>query len=79
METIPKNEESPARQPTNRLAYSIQEAADKRGKLKACPRDALYPESVDKLVDDMISQSGNEHRFVSGLFDRTRFAATRNP
>ena len=49
METIPKNEESPATQPTERLAYSIQEAADmlgvnyfsvyrliQRGKLKTC-------------------------------------------
>jgi hypothetical protein len=34
---------------------------------------------VDKLVDEVISQSGNEIRFVSGLFDRTGFAATRNP
>ena len=31
METIPKNEESPATQPTERLAYSIQEAADMLG------------------------------------------------
>ena len=49
METIPKNEESPATQPTERLAYSIQEAADmlgvnyfsvyrliQRNKLKVC-------------------------------------------
>jgi transcriptional regulator with XRE-family HTH domain len=42
------------------------------------PRDALYPASVDKLVDNVISQSGSEHRFISGLFDRTRFAVTRN-
>jgi transcriptional regulator with XRE-family HTH domain len=43
------------------------------------PRDALYPEPVDKLVEEVISQSNNEHRFVSGLFDRTQLAATRNP
>jgi transcriptional regulator with XRE-family HTH domain len=42
-------------------------------------RDALYPESVDKLADEVISQSSNEHRFVSSLFDQTRFAVTRNP
>ena len=49
METIPKNEESPATPPTERLAYSIQEAADmlgvnyfsvyrliQRNKLKVC-------------------------------------------
>jgi len=31
METIPKNEEPPAAQPAERLAYSIQEAADMLG------------------------------------------------
>lgn len=49
METIPKNEKAPAAQPTERLAYSIQEAADmlgvnyfsvyrliQRNKLKVC-------------------------------------------
>ena len=49
METIPKTEEQPATPPTERLAYSIQEAADmlgvnyfsiyrliQRGKLKVC-------------------------------------------
>jgi excisionase family DNA binding protein len=49
METIPTNEEPPAAQPTERLAYSIQEAADmlgvnyfsvyrliQRNKLKVC-------------------------------------------
>jgi excisionase family DNA binding protein len=49
MEIIPKNEEQPSKTPAERLAYSIQEAADmlgvnyfsiyrliQRGKLKAC-------------------------------------------
>jgi excisionase family DNA binding protein len=49
METIPKNEEPPTAQPVERLAYSIQEAADmlgvnyfsvyrliQRNKLKVC-------------------------------------------
>jgi excisionase family DNA binding protein len=49
METIPKTETQPATPPTERLAYSIQEAADmlgvnyfsvyrliQRGKLKVC-------------------------------------------
>jgi excisionase family DNA binding protein len=49
MENIPKNEEQPTTPPTERLAYSIQEAADmlgvhyfsvyrliQRGKLKVC-------------------------------------------
>jgi transcriptional regulator with XRE-family HTH domain len=39
------------------------------------PRDALYPESVDELVDEVISQSS---RLVSDSFDRTRFTANRN-
>jgi transcriptional regulator with XRE-family HTH domain len=39
------------------------------------PRDALYPESVDELVDEVISQSS---RLVSDSFDRTRFIANRN-
>jgi excisionase family DNA binding protein len=49
MENVPKTEEQPATPPTERLAYSIQEAADllgvnyfrvyrliQRGKLKVC-------------------------------------------
>ena len=49
METIPKNEEPPVTPPIERLAYSVQEAADmlgvnyfsmyrliQRGKLKTC-------------------------------------------
>ena len=49
METVPENNEAPSTPPVERLAYSIQEAADmlgvnyfsiyrliQRGKLKAC-------------------------------------------